>query len=112
MLIRYSPGSMRKETSGTRLDYINAFSIDRLSNINNFETGLSTTLGFDYNIKKNNKDFDFSIAQVINEKENKKMASKTSLDEKLSDLVGSSSYNINDHINLNYNFSVDQNSMM
>ena len=109
MLIRYSPGSMRKETSGTRLDYINAFSIDRLSNINNFETGLSTTLGFDYNIKKNNKDFDFSIAQVINEKENKKMASKTSLDEKLSDLVGSSSYNINDHINLNYNFSVDQN---
>ena len=109
MLIRYSPGSMRKETSGTRLDSINAFSIDRLSNINNFETGLSSTLGFDYNIKKNNKNFDFSLAQVINEKENKKMASKTSLDEKLSDLVGSSSYKINDNINLNYNFSVDQN---
>ena len=28
---------------------------------------------------------------------------------KLSDLVGSASYNINDKIKLNYNFSVDQN---
>ena len=31
---------------------------------------------------KNKKDFDFSVAQIINEKENKKMASETSLDEK------------------------------
>ena len=37
------------------------------------------------------------------------MASKTSLDEKLSDLVGSSSYKFNDQVNLKYNFSVDQN---
>ena len=37
------------------------------------------------------------------------MADKTSLNEKLSDLVGSASYNINNKINLNYNFSIDQN---
>ena len=34
-----------------------------------------------------------SLAQIINEKENKKMSSKSSLDEKLSDLVGSANYN-------------------
>ena len=50
-----------------------------------------------------------SVAQVINEKENKKMASKTSLDEKLSDLAGSAEFKPNDKVNLNYNFSLDQN---
>ena len=42
-------------------------------------------------------------------KENKKMASNTSLDEKLSDLVGSAKYKLNDNFSLNYNFSADQN---
>ena len=42
--------------------------------------------------------FDFSVAQVISELENKKMSSKSSLDEKMSDLVGSSSYKLNDKI--------------
>ena len=36
------------------------------------------------------------------------MASKTSLDEKLSDIVGSAKYNISERINLDYNFSIDQ----
>ena len=37
------------------------------------------------------------------------MAPKTSLDEKLSDLVGSAKYQINNKINLKYDFSLDQN---
>ena len=109
MLIRYAPGSMRKEMSGDRFKPITAFQMDRLDNINNFETGLSSAVGFDYKIKKNDKNFDFSLAQVINEKENKKMASKTSLDEKVSDLFGFAKYEITDKISLNYNFSIDQN---
>ena len=109
MFLRYSPGSMRKETSGSKLDPINAFSMDRLGNINNFETGASATLGLDYNIKDNFKEFDFSVAQVISQEENKKMASRTSLDEKLSDLVGSANYKFNNKFSLNYNFALDQN---
>ena len=50
-------------------------------------------------VNKDNNNFDFSIAQVINEKENKKMADKTSMNEKLSDLVGSAKYKFNDNIN-------------
>ena len=83
--------------------------MNRLDNKNNFETDLSSSLGFDYKVKKNNRDFDFSIAQIINEKENKSMPSKTSLDEKLSDLVGSSTIEINDKLDISYNFSIDQN---
>ncbi len=109
MLVRYSPGSMRKEVSGSRLDPIGAFSLNRLNNLNNFETGLNATLGFDYELNKANKKLDFSVAQIINQKENKKMASKTSLDEKMSDLVGSASYEFNETLKLNYNFSLDQN---
>ena len=55
VLFRYAPGGMRKETEGTRLSPSSAFSLDRIDNINNFETGLSSTFGFDYNIKKKNK---------------------------------------------------------
>ena len=38
------------------------------------------------------------------------MHSKTSLDEKVSDLVGSTNYRVSNKISLDYNFSIDQNS--
>ena len=101
---------MRKETAGSRLTPAKAFNLNRLDNINNYETGLSGTIGLDYKIKNNyEKEFDFSLAQVINEIENKKMPTKAGLDEKLSDLVGSATFKANDRISLNYNFAVDQN---
>jgi LPS-assembly protein len=109
MLLRYSPGSMRKETSGSILTPLKAFSLDRLDSLNNFETGLSATLGFDFSIDQAKKDFNFSVAQIFNKKENKKMDDVTSLNEKLSDVVASSSLKINENINLNYDFSIDQN---
>ena len=37
------------------------------------------------------------------------MSSETSLDEKLSDFVGSSNFNYKDKFNVKYNFSLDQN---
>ena len=74
------------------MDTTNAFKIDRLNELNNFETGFSGTLGLDYKIKNKGEKFNFSVAQIINEKENKKMSSSSSLDEKLSDLVGSIEY--------------------
>jgi len=107
--IRYAPGSMRKESKGSRLNPITAFDINRLENINNYETGFSSTLGFDYKMKTIDKILDFSIAQIFNEKENKKMSSISSLDEKNSDLVGSANFNFNKKINFNYNFNIDQN---
>ena len=84
--------------------------MNRRSNINNYETGLSGTIGFDYSIKEDkNEFFKLSMAQIFNKIENKKMASATSLDEKISDLVGSSNYKLNETFELNYNFALDQN---
>ena len=109
-LMKLSPGSMRKESEGSRLTASNAFNLNRVNNINNYETGISSTLGFDYKVKNNDiTKLDFSLAQVIKEKENKKMSDKSSLNEKLSDLVGSSNFHLTENLKLNYNFSIDQN---
>ena len=109
VFLRYASGSMRQETSGSRLEPLTAFSMDRLNNIRNFETGLNTAVGFDYSISENDYNkFDFSIAQIINSKENKMMSNESSMNEKLSDLVGKISLG-SDKTNLTYNFNIDQN---
>ena len=106
---RYAPGSMRKESSSSILNPASAFSMDRLNHINNFETGLTGTFGFDYEIKNNHQNFDFSIAQIVNREDNKKMSSESSLDQKLSDMVGAANIDFNNKFNLNYNFALDHN---
>ena len=75
-MIRYS---QRKHEAGKlrlKNKSISAFSLDRLNNINNFETGLSGTFGFDYKVESADRQFDFSVAQVINDKEKKKCIQK------------------------------------
>ena len=58
-----------------------------------------------------NVNFDGSQFELtsINKKENKDMPSSSSLDEKLSDLVGNASIKINNKLDFNYNFALDQN---
>ncbi len=109
-LIRYAPGHMRKQTAddGTRLDHLNVFSLDRLNSYNNYESGLSATLGFDYQAKSKNQQLDFTVGQVVNERENKDMPTSSSLDEKLSDLVATTNLKINENIKFKYDFALDQ----
>ena len=109
LLFRYAPGSMRNETSGSRLTPSSAFNLNKLGNINNFETGISGTIGFDYKTVTKDKEFDFSIAQVIKDDENNNMPDKSSLNEKVSDLVGSANIELNKNFSLNYDFALDQN---
>ncbi len=109
MLLRYAPGHMRNETNKTRLNHLNIFNLDRLNSYNNFESGLSTTLGFDYEVKTLSNEFSLSVGQVINEKENNDMPSSSSLDQRFSDVVGQSSLKVNENMKFNYNFALDQN---
>ena len=112
-LLRYSPGHMREIDSG-RLSYGNLFELTKTNEIDVVQNGLSTSVGFEY--KKNklngkklgNEIFSFSAGQVINDKENKDMSSSSTLDQRFSDIVGASKYNINENVKLNYNFSIDQ----
>ena len=64
----------------------------------------------DYNVVNNNeKEFNFSIAQIIRDKENNKMPDKSSLNEKLSDLVGSADLKLSNNFKLEYEYALDQN---
>jgi LPS-assembly protein len=115
VLLRYAPGHMRKEPGRPRLDNNNVFSLNRLPSYNNLESGASSTIGFQYKLNDDDKTkFDFSLAQIISNKENKNMPSSTSLDEKLSDVVGNVNYDFQNKnssypIKLSYDFAVDQN---
>jgi len=109
LLLRYAPGHMRKETEKTRLSHANIFTLDRLNTNKNFESGLSSTIGFNYEFETSDKKLDFSIAQIINEKENQNMPSSSSLNQRFSDVIASSELEIDDNIKLNYNFALDQN---
>ena len=110
VLLKLSPGSMRQDDKSSLLTPVSAFNLNRVEDKNNFETGNSATVGLNYSVKKDNFDkFNFSVAQIINEKENKKHHSKSSLDEKLSDLIGDSSLVVNEKFKINYKFAIDQN---
>ena len=109
ILLRYAPGNMKQEATGGRINDLNIFTLNRTPSNDNFESGLSTTLGFNYEIDSKEKKFSFSGGQVINQKENKKMSSESSLDEKVSDFVGSANFNYNNKFNFDYKFALDQN---
>ena len=115
VLLRYAPGHMR-DIEGGRLNYENLFNLNKVKQLDIIENGLSTSVGFQY--KKNKLDkknivgdeiFSFSAGQVISAKENMDIPSSTSLDQRFSDVVGITKYNINNKMSLQYNFSIDQN---
>tara|TARA_B110000305_G_scaffold215524_1_gene253137 strand:- start:1532 stop:2209 length:678 start_codon:yes stop_codon:yes gene_type:complete len=106
---------MRK-IEGGKLNHGNLFNLNKIEELDVIESGLSSTVGFEYKIndldEKNNissDKFSLSAGQVISEKENMDIPSSTSLDQRFSDLVGESKFNFDNNIALKYNFSIDQN---
>ena len=102
-------------TSNNRIDVNNIFSTNRLGLSDTFETGKSLTIGFEYlNEKKNSLDdvnnfFEFKIATVIRDKEESFISKQSTLDKKNSNIFGAIKKQISENIQLNYNFSVDNN---
>ena len=112
-MLRYAPGHMR-DLSGnsTLLNYANLYTTNKTAVI---EDGLSTILGFNFKLKQKNKEneekekLSISMGQVFNAKKNKDMPAKSSLDQKMSDLVGEINYNFSELASINYKFSLDHN---
>jgi len=112
-MLRYAPGHMRSlAAKDIFLDYTNLYSLNKTSEI---EDGLSAVLGIDYKINEKNRDgidkekFAISLGQVFNHKENADMPSKSSLDQKTSDVVGEINYNFSEIGKIDYKFSLDHN---
>jgi LPS-assembly protein len=114
VLLRYAPGHMRKIQSG-RLNYGNLFSLNKINDTDVVESGLSTSVGIEYKKNKLNESnvieneiLSLSVGQVISPKENMDIPASSSMDQRFSDIVGETKYNVNNKLKLNYNFSIDQ----
>jgi len=112
-MLRYAPGHMRNlSTKDVSLNYTNLYSLNKTAAI---DVGLSSVLGFDYKINKKvsedieEEKFSVSLGQVLNYEKNNDMPSKSSLDQRMSDVVGEINYNFSEIGNIDYKFSVDHN---
>ena len=117
MLVKISPSDSRNiSTESTMLNYSNLFKLNKIKTIDKVDTGSNISLGFDFkvnNINENNEikneQFRFSLGQIISAEENRDMPSKSTLNEKMSDIIGEMSLNVSDNIQLTNSFLLDQN---
>jgi len=109
-MFRYAPGHMRNlSDNSVTLNYSNLFARNKTSEI---ESGLSAILGFDYSVREKrgndeSEKFNFSIGQVFRPEYNWDIPKKSSLDQKMSDIVGELSYNLFENGKIDYKFSLD-----
>jgi LPS-assembly protein len=114
--LRYAPGHMRNiQNDNLRLSYGNLFSINKNSQVDVIEKGVSAIYGveisnndFDGNVS-GKKNYSLSLGQIYNVEENTSMPSRSSLDQKASDLVGEAYLKLTDNLTLKNSFSVDHN---
>ena len=112
-MVRYAPGHMRDlSKNDINLKYANLYALNKTSAI---EDGLSAILGFDFkmNEKVNNgsdkEKLSISMGQVFSPEKNKDIPSASSLDQKMSDIVGEINYNFSKIGKIDYKFSIDHN---
>ena len=113
LMVRYAPGHMRNlSENNLMLKYTNLFSMNKTSEI---ESGLSAILGFDFKKSDKNQDgssrerYSLSVGQVFRSERNEDIPSKSSLDQKSSDIVGELNYNFLNVGSIDYKFSLDHN---
>ncbi len=108
---RFSPTNGKDiSSSDTRIGYDNLFSANRIGRSDMVEKGNSITLGIEYEKQNfnNEKILGFNLGNVIRDKKNEDLPSKTKLDQTRSDLVGNLFYKFSENIEIKYNFSYDR----
>ena len=116
--LRINPGNNMNNYSGTsaNINANNVFDINRLGISNDFETGRSLTLGMDYKFDPQEKDqsenikdkyLQLKIATVIRDQNENDIPISSTINKKNSDLFGSINNQLLNNINLNYEFSLD-----
>tara|TARA_Y100000992_G_scaffold301754_1_gene273495 strand:+ start:119 stop:2458 length:2340 start_codon:yes stop_codon:yes gene_type:complete len=116
LLVKISPDDSRNISSESSiLSYSNLFKLNKIKTIDKVDTGSNISFGFDFkinNLNKNNEieneQFKFSLGQIINANENRDMPSRSTLNEKMSDIIGETSLNLNENIKITNNFLLDQ----
>jgi LPS-assembly protein len=107
---RVNPTDMGDSSNEQRdISVDNIFDINRLG-LEDLEQGKSLTLGIDYkkeSLQDINKFFEIKFAGVLRDVNQKNIPSKSSINQKTSNLFGSATYNLSKNINVDYDFSID-----
>ena len=110
---RINPSDMKNYSDTKRkINTDNIFDINRLGLIDTYESGKSLTVGLDYkkeNINDINNYFEFKIASLIRDKEEKFIPSSSSLNKTNSNLFGTIKNKFSDKFEIDYEFILDNN---
>ena len=110
--LRYSPSNTNNQQDENKsISVENVYSFDRMNSPESVESGQSLTLGFDYLIEALNQRelFEIEIAQIFRDIKNNDLPKTNNMDQKRSDIMGAINFNPNSFLNLQYNFSADNN---
>ena len=112
MSLRLSPSrSEILSSEDRRIDNVNIFSKNRLGLADSLEGGQSLTLGGEYNLEKKNGSeiIKMSLGQIYRDINEKNLPTKSKMTTKSSDIVGGVKISANDYLDIDYNFSLDNN---
>jgi LPS-assembly protein len=102
---------MKDESAKDRgIDVSNIFNIDRMNIGDSFEPGKSLTLGIDYkkeNINEINKYFELKLGTIFRESNEDRIPKSSTINRTTSNLFGSIENSFGEHLNLKYDFSLD-----
>ena len=109
--LMYSPNANKNlKTLDRKIDINNIFTHNRLSLDDTVEGGRSLTLGGEYALKGKENGNDIlkaGLASVIRDKEEINLPTKSTLNNKGSDFIGSLVFEPNKYLKFDYNFSMD-----
>ena len=119
--LKFNPTGMKNNSTESRIIGVSdIFSTNRLGLGNTFEEGKSLTIGLDYKKEKLNQNkteenemddinkfFEIKLGTVIRDKEERFIPNKSTLHRKNSNIFGSITNNLNDHMEIDYKFAID-----
>tara|TARA_B100000575_G_C23078044_1_gene621004 strand:- start:662 stop:1423 length:762 start_codon:yes stop_codon:yes gene_type:complete len=106
----YSPNKNKNiKNLDRKINIKNIFSQNRLGLDDSVEGGQSITLGAEYEIidKMNNSILTAGLASVLRDKNDDKLPNNSTINNKGSDFIGSINFKPNNNIDLDYQFSID-----
>ena len=109
--LRYSPnGNTDLSSKDILMNYNTVFNLNRIGSTYEVEGGESLSLGLEFKKEyiETNKFFEFKIANVLKNKENKKLPQKSKLNKTRSDIFGEINFNYSENFNFGYLFSYDR----
>ena len=110
---RYSPNRSKDKSKDDRfINPDNIYSIDRIAFSDTVEGGQSITFGNEYTLLNKDNDekiLSVNLAAILRDVENKRLPTNSTIGKKNSDVFGDVNFIVNEFIDFDYNFALDNN---